>query len=239
MIRVWFPKYPFSWKEDAVMSVSITKIQLRRGPATDLPGIPISMAPLEFTAGLDEGELGYTTNNGRLFVGMGTTSPVLGMPNYNRTAFPYQNIEVLTENSPPNVFSNAISDNQTGYIQSVILASTTSFLNLQMINPSTGLAQDFLIDVSGVGAGANVDYFMFDTSNNPIRQGRLTILWNSLMVGTPLCSDEAQCLISVYNNIQWRATLLGTGGNQHVVLQYINLTSDTPTVYFRIDRFHP
>jgi hypothetical protein len=221
-------------------TVSITKIQLRRGLAADLPGLPTSLSPLTFPIGLDEGELGYTTDKGRLFVGIGNDVPIAGMPNYNRSVFPYQNIEVLTENSPASViFGGAFSDNQTAYIVSVPLAQNTVFQHMQVINSGTGVAQDFQIDLTGVGACAVITYFMFDPSNNPIRQGRITILWNSNLITTPQCTDEAQALISLYNNIQWQAVLTGSIGNQHVVLQYINLTGVSPTVYFRVDRLHP
>jgi hypothetical protein len=221
-------------------TVSITKIQLRRGLAADLPGLPSSLSPLTFSVGLDEGELGYTTDQGRLFVGIGSDTPTIGMANYNRSAFPYQNIEVLTENSPTSViFGPAFADNQTSFITSVPLAQNTTFQHLQVVNAGTGLAQDFQIDVTGVGACAKIDYFLFDSSNNPIRQGRLNILWNTTLITTPLCTDEAQCLISAYNNIQWQAVLTGTVGNQHVVLQYINQTGVTATMYFRVDRLHP
>jgi len=221
-------------------TVSITKIQLRRGPAADLPGLPTSLSPLNFPDGLDEGELGYTTDTGRLFVGIGDDVPTSGMPNYNRVTFPYQNIEVLTENSPSSViFGGAFSDNQTAYIASVPLVINTAFQHMQVINSSTGLPQDYQIDVTGVGACAVITYFMFDPSNNPIRQGRLTVLWNTTLITTPQCTDEAQALISLYNNIQWQAVLTGSLGNQHVVLEYINQTGVTPTVYFRVDRLHP
>lgn len=220
-------------------TVSVTKIQLRRGLASDLPGVPTTTSPLVFSPGLDEGELGYTTNTGRLFVGIGTTAPTIGMPNYNRIGFPYRNIEVLTENSPPSViFNSAFSDNQVAYIQATLLTGS-GFQTMQTVNPATSTLQDFQIDVSGVGASANVYYFMFDSSNNPIRQGRLMVLWNNTMVGAPLCTDEAQCVIGAYTNLQWQATLTGSGGNQHVVLQYINQTGSAATVYFRIDRLHP
>lgn len=221
-------------------TVSITKIQLRRGNASDLPGVPTSMSPLMFSAGLDEGELGYTVDSGRLFVGIGTDTPGSGMPNYRRSTFPYQNIEVLTENSPAAaIFGSAFSDNQTAYIKSVALVQTTTFQNLQVVSVATNTPQDYHLDVTGVGASANVYYFMFDSSNNPIRQGRLTVLWNTTMITTPLCTDEAQTLVSLYGNLQWQAALTGSSGNQHVVLQYINQTGDTPTVYFRVDRLHP
>lgn len=221
-------------------SVSITKIQLRRGPSTDLPGAPTNFSPLTFAMGLDEGELGYATDAGRLFVGIGSDAATIGMPNYKRTTFPYQNIEVLTENTPASViFGSAFSDNQSAYIVSTPMQQTTTFINLQVINAATGTAQDFQLDLAGVGACAVVTYFLFDANSNPIRQGRLTVLWNTNLITQPLCTDEAQAPITSYNTLQWQAALTGSAGNQHVVLQYINQTGGTPTLYFRVDRLHP
>lgn len=76
--------------------LKISKIQLRRGPQDDLPGAPSSLEPVTLTPGLDEGEMGYATDTGRLFIGH---EPVDGQPNHRRAAFPYQNLEILTEAS--------------------------------------------------------------------------------------------------------------------------------------------
>ena len=212
-------------------TVSITKIQLRRGPSSDLPGA--GGAP-----GLDEGELGYTTDSGRLFVGVGS-NPTNGMPNAQRSAFPYQNIEVLTENTPlASIFGSAFSDNQTAFIQSVPLTQTVSFQTMQVTNAVTNTAQDFHIDVSNIGACAKLFYFMFDSTGKPMRLGVLDVVWNSGMASAPLCTDTAQAMNSNYASIQWQAALVGSG-TQYIVLQYINQSGGTPTIYFRLDRLHP
>jgi hypothetical protein len=194
-------------------TVSITKIQLRRGRSSDLQ-----------TADLDEGELGYTTDTGRLFVGVGND---VGMPNYQRASFPYQNIEVLTENSPLQAILGAVvSDNQSGFIQSAALGQSSTFqYNLQV-----GIT-DFHLEI-GVGVNAIVFYFVFDAQGNPIRQGQLKVLWNVMMTSPPLCVDDAQGDL----NIQWQAVLTGSLGHQHIVLQYINQTGGNPVVLFRVDR---
>lgn len=76
--------------------IKISQIQLRRGPQDDLPGAPTSLQPLTLAPGLAEGEMGYGTDTGRLFIGH---APLAGQPNHQRATFPYQNVEVLTENS--------------------------------------------------------------------------------------------------------------------------------------------
>lgn len=77
--------------------VIVEKVQLRRGLEVELPGKPAQLVPLRLTQGLDQGELGMTVDSGRLFLGH---SPRQGDVNYERAVFPYQNLEVLTENSP-------------------------------------------------------------------------------------------------------------------------------------------
>lgn len=210
-------------------TIQISKIQIRRGPANDLPN-----------PSLDDGEMGFTTSDGlipdggnRLFVG--ETTPTSGKPNYNRTSFPYQNIEILTENSPlGDLLAPVISDNKKGFIKSVPLSLTGSFLNLKVLD-STNTPQDYYIDLAVSGANAIINYYVYDSDGNSIRQGILNIIWNTNMVSEPSCVDEF-VTVDVTNDIQWKALLIGTIGNQHVVLQYINQTGDTPTVYFRLDR---
>ena len=59
----------------------ITKLLLLRGESASLPI-------------LDEAEFAYTRDQGRLFVGQNAYSDIL-----ERSQFPYQNLEILTENS--------------------------------------------------------------------------------------------------------------------------------------------
>lgn len=217
---------------------SIAKIQLRRGLEADLPGAPTSVSPPAFAVGLDEGELGYTTDTGRLFVGIGNDTPVSGMPNYQRNEFPYQNIEVLTENSPLEFMLGAVfADNQLGFIRTPPLNQTvgSTFQTLQVYN--NGIAS-FYVDLD-IGANASIRYFIFDGAGNPLRQGHLTVLWNSTTTGGSVCIDDAHVAIGNLGDIQWQSVLVGALGSQHVVLQYLNQTGDTPTMFFRVDRPNP
>ncbi len=200
--------------------IQISKIQMRRGPSSDLP-----------SPTLDDGEFGFTTDLGRLFIGQ--ASPTLGQPNYNRSQFPFQNIEVLTENSPLSAIIGG--DKQEGFFVSLPLTVTASYLTLQINNPTYG-PQNFYVDVGGFGSNAIINYFVFDSSNHPIRVGRLSILWNTTMIVPPLCSDDAELLIGNITDLQWTATLVGAINSQHVELQYINNTSGNLTVYFCVDR---
>jgi hypothetical protein len=217
-------------------TISVQQIQLRRGMLADLPGAPISFSPTVLASGLDEGELGYALDLGRLFIGVGGTP--IGMANYNRSASPYANIEVLTENSSlTTIIGKITADNQSVYIQSSPLLQTTDFLNLRTL--TNDVIQDYLVDVLSVNnvrsSNARVYYFVFDGNNNPIRQGILSIIWD-VKIAAPICVDKAQTLISSAMAMQFRAGIIQAGVNQHVVIQYANLTGGTPTVLFRIDR---
>ncbi len=215
-------------------TIQISKVQLRRGPASDLPGVPVTLLPLTFSAGLDDAEFGFTTDTGRLFIGQ--DSLTVGMPMFQRTDFPYQNIEVLTENSPLGaILQPVISDNQFIFFASVPLVSSDTFTNQLQVTGLTGAAQDFYIDGSGASANAVIHYFIFDSANNPLRAGHLTVIW--VFGQSPTCTDEADAFGDPLA-IQWQVAVNTT----HLVLQYINTTTPPspstigPTVYFRLDR---
>ena len=164
--------------------IQISKIQMRRGAAADLPN-----------PSLDDGEFGFADDAGRLFIGQ--TSPSNGQPNYNRSGFPYENVEVLTENSPlGELVGPVINDNQGGYYVSTPLSIVGAFTfppayPLQVLD-ITDSPQDFYVDVTGNAGNAHIQYFIYDTSSNAIRNGTLTVLWNTTMTGEPLLTDQAE-----------------------------------------------
>jgi len=199
-------------------TIQISKIQLRRGLASDLP------------EALDDGEFGFTTDEGRLFIGQ--DSPTTGMPNFQRVVSPFQNIEVLTENSPPEVLRPVIADNRTGFLASVPLEITASLITLQTLDIDA-VAQDVLLDLPVSGVNAMVQYFVFGSDHLATRQGVLNVVWNSGMIGAPYLLDTPAVAVGLVADLQWAATVVS---GPHVALQYTNQTGDTPTVFFRIDR---
>ena len=212
-------------------TTQISKIQLRRGESFDLPGRPSSLSPLTFTPGLDTGELGFTTDTGRLFIGQ--NSPTGGQINFNRIDFPYRNIEVLTESSPPNLLQVPLKDNRYGFIRSAPMANTGVWTTFQIFDPRDPLGlpyQDFYLDLSGQGACAMMTYFIFDdTTKKPLRLGQLGVIWNGI-------SDPSITPVETVpgnnSDIEWTAVV----ASDHVVLQYQNRSGGTVTTWFHIDR---
>jgi hypothetical protein len=205
-------------------TIQISKLQMRRGPAADLPN-----------PSLDSAEIGFADDSGRLFIGQST--PQMGNPNYNRDSFPFENIEILTEASPlGKLLAPVISDNQMGFIVSVPLVSSAGWHDFDIYD-STHTATIFHVDLPN-GANATIDYFVYDSSNNPIRQGTLNVIWNTNMVGEPLCDDTTTVSSDTsYSDISWQAVEIGSYPNQHVKLQYKNIGSTLGHfVYFKIDR---
>lgn len=224
------------------LPVQYSKIQIRRGPSADLPGMPTGGGSLP-TPGLDIGEFGYTNDLGRLFIGIDPTS---GLPQLTRGTFPYDNIEVLTENSNDFLqsdFDARLRDVQTAYIVSDPLTYNTSFTSVTTSPPDE---MNVVFNISlpiGNGGQAQIYYYLYDpaNNNNPIKTGilKVTHLNGSL---TPSMTDCGTCFYdstkgvtdpnAAFGGIQFAATY--SSGN--VILQYINIMSISPVMCFRIER---
>jgi hypothetical protein len=202
-------------------TIQISKIQLRRGPEVDLP------------IALDDGEFGFTTDTGRLFIGQNT--PTDGTPNFDRDAFPFQNIEVLTENTPASVFSPVLADNQAGFITSLPLIATSGVQTLQIYDTYQE-AQDVVLDLPVSGVNASIQYFVFDVNHMAMRHGVLHVVWNSSMIAPPFIADQAFFGVGNVSDLIWSTGVVSGVPLPHVVLRCINATGTTPTVIFRIDR---
>ncbi len=72
------------------------KIVVKRGQGIDLPGKPTKLSPKAWTKGLEEGEIAFSSDEGRIFVG---SDPANNLPQSTRLSYPYRNIEVIGENS--------------------------------------------------------------------------------------------------------------------------------------------
>ena len=164
------------------MIVIVGKVQVRRDPQANLPGAPVSTSPLVFSDSLDIGEFGYATDTSRLFIGC---DPAIGSANYQRTTFPYQNIEVLTEASPTNqtLFNQFVRDqNRISYfVPTILQANSTGPLTYSeydggLMNPTR---------LPGQTISASLEYHSFSITNGdgtfagtyePVKAGVLRIL---------------------------------------------------------------
>ena len=160
------------------MIVVISKIQIRRGIKDELPGAPISSNPLTFSDCLDVGEIAFTADNGRMFIGPDKT---IGNANFQRDEYPYQNIEILTELSPANktLFNRNIKnqDRDSFYVPTIIryiAGDPPQPLSYSEYEGGISVPTKFF----GEKVSATVEYHAFDVNANPIQQGIIRIMCN-------------------------------------------------------------
>jgi hypothetical protein len=168
------------------MIVIISKVQVRRGLEVELPGGPITLDPISLSAGLEVGELGFTKDTSRLFIGF---EPTPAAPNYLRSVFPYQNVEVLTESSPriQELFANFIMDQDETDFFVPTLINIRSMADITYPAETLNPAQ-----LTGSIVSAIIDYHAFSTADGtPVKQGTLRIV-----------ADQSTQTISDTENVQ-------------------------------------
>jgi hypothetical protein len=228
------------------LPVQYSKIQIRRGPAAELPGVPPSMGAPP-SPGLDIGEFGYTSDTGRLFIGI---DPTTGLPQLVRTTFPYDNVEVLTENSTDALLANFdqnLQDVQTAFIISDPLAYATTAAPVTVTTPSESTVTFKISLPVGNPGQAQIFYHLFDPNstpaNNPVKTGILKVMYGNGSL-PPSMTDCGTAFNNpsyggvdpnvAYGGVQFIATY--DSGSSSVILQYINVTSTVPVMCFRIER---
>jgi hypothetical protein len=160
--------------------IQISKIQLRRGKQHELD-----------VGSLDTGELAFTTDTGRLFVG---TDPEESGLWSDRTILPFDNIEVLTETSVE-TFSRLHDrmNRMTGpvgmaegllarrpYMEAQLAPEVTTWTNVPVFRASAdglieeSLTEDLILSLTR-SISAQIAYFLFDGSR-VVRSGVLNIM---------------------------------------------------------------
>jgi len=239
------------------MTIQISKIQLRRGPEADLPGAS--------AFGLDVGELAFTTDTNRVFIGTDPSTSVLvngihGAQNYETNGFPFSNVEVLTEFSPQNqiIFDAQARNITTAFIVSQPMAITGpnswATLSFQQISGLTGSVTSipFVINAQnnlGNFGTAQISYYIIDfVTGMPMRTGQLKVFYQNNAFPPILIDDAVANPFSgfptggnpvdpnmKYGMIAFQAVPIATG----ISIQYqINLTGSnlpTPIMYFRVE----
>jgi hypothetical protein len=153
------------------MTSIAAKFRLTRGKEIDLPGKPISESPLAFSQSVDLGQLVMTTDTGRVFIGH---VPGVGDVNYNRTRFPYQNIEILTEASPRT--KELFSDFMKSQTENDFFVPTTiPVANAEITFPDYS-GNEVPSRFYATNFSAVVEYHCFILADNsPIQNGKLYI----------------------------------------------------------------
>lgn len=165
--------------------IQISKIQLRRGLETEI--LPNS---------LDAGEMGFTLDSGRLFIG---TDENLEGPWTTRILPPYDNVEVLTEASletfarlfdrmnrslgPIGLVEGANTFSRRPYLEAALSSASTSWTSVMVkrIDMATGYIDDetseALVLAEAVSCGARIEYFLIDDSDDTVaRSGVMTVM---------------------------------------------------------------
>lgn len=228
-------------------TIQISQIILRSGPSIDLPGAPTSLLPLAFGPGLLAGEMAFTTDTGRIYIGH---DPSEGQSNYDRTIFPYQNIEVLTENST-DTLQNLLGaltreEGEFAYHVSALPIHTTDWENV--ILPRQG-EEDYAYRLFfDDGLSATIDYAVYSSDLKPLKIGTLTIRHfegeaepqvideASVMRKTGLLQPEVYTAADVYDQVQFRFVVAGPLGARYLSFQYKNRAGTVLSLRFKTSR---
>lgn len=226
--------------------IQISKIQLRRGPQTELPGAPTSLSPLTFADGLDSAEMGFTTDTGRLFIGH---EPSVGHANYQRATFPYQNIEVLTENSTDALRAMVGRQmrelGEEAFITAPLGVTGSSWISVPDPADSNAPFKIFFED----GIALSIEYGVYGADNKPVRIGCMKVVHDDAVL-EPYVTDEAVASRRFaaasdggydpavnFHHVDIRVVAGGPSNNRYLYLEYHNNTvSDTFTLRFRLTR---
>jgi hypothetical protein len=234
----------------------IALIQVRSGNQAELPGAPLSSLPLTFSPSLSTGELGFAVDTGRLFIG---NAPNSGNAQFQRQTFPYQNVEVLTENSGPllqGLLGSMISKTGNFGLIRAVLPPNSAWHDL-LAQPIPG--QDIgnpanSVRLTGSDIAAQVEYFAYNgTSTAPLRQGTMhivsepsaaqAIVFDSSISTTAAFnsappSPPAQPPASITFAFQF-SRVVPSSGTAYFQFQYVNNLADSVVLYFNIKQPNP
>jgi hypothetical protein len=232
--------------------IQISKIQLRRGKQHELD-----------VNALDTGELGFTTDTGRLFIGTDPDEHGLWS---DRTILPYDNVEILTESSLE-TFGRMFDrmHRMTGpvglaegllprrpYLEANLAPETTLWTNVPIFRfNSDGLIEEALTDDLILSLtrslSARIDYFLFDSSR-VVRSGILSIMHDGNMpIDEAVLSDEhvadfqlaatgTPILVNdlFVTGVRFRVIRSGDNPNYSFRLQFMNDTNKSLRIQMRV-----
>lgn len=215
--------------------IQITKIIVLRGLAQELP------------RDLDPGELAFTTDEGRMFIGC---DPAYGQPQYARDVYPYKNIEILTENATE-LYSKMHGDRMRegggyDYYDAILKSDQASWAEVQV--DRDGEYHDYRIEnLSSVSA--TIDYAATAQDGTPVRMGVMQLNHYADYEGKPQLTDN--CMIrrdmslvnpsnyeasEVYGSILFRFSVEGPVNSPYLSFQYKNLSTSVLNLRFKVSR---
>jgi hypothetical protein len=229
--------------------VQISKMQMRRGSEIDLPGAPTSLTPLTFGPGLLSGEFCFAVDTGRLFIGH---DPNSSQANYQRTDFPYRNLEILTENSTQalnRAFGRARQAvDEMSFLSATLVPEMQIWRDVEVIRQD-GSTRSFMF--SGAYLLASVDYFVYSSSGIPVRQGTLRIASEENIqeaaitdssVSTrrnDLTGPDRDDVTKIYENVYFKVARIGLNPTLGYKFQYKNSLSEPVKLMFNVTRPQP
>ncbi len=213
--------------------IRTTKIIFLRGKSEELP----------YT--LSPGELAFATDEGRLFIG---SDPIYGQPQYRRSEFPGQNIEILTENSG-DLFAKMHGDRlrEGGGLDfyDARLEPYQSSWTAVRIPVGDEFIDYTLHDVSSVACF--IDYTVTNNAGIPLRMGNMLMNYSTGMAAPVLTDNgttrrdltlmaEANYLPEqVYGLMAFRFKLID-GAEPTLIFQYCNYTDQSLNLRFKMSR---
>lgn len=215
--------------------IQITKIIVLRGKSADLPH------------DLDPGELAFSTDEGRVFIGC---DPVSGQPQFDRLTFPFRNIEVLTENSTAlfaKMHGNRMREGGgLDYYDARLEAYQPDWVDVSVFRDGE-LDGYRIYDISSVSA--MIDYSVTDDEGQPLRMGDMQLTHYASFEGEPYLADNGMVrrdltLLDemnydpeqVYGLVKFRFKVEGPVNAQYLVFQYINMSNGILNFRFKISR---
>lgn len=218
-----------------MVDILITKIIVLRGESRDLPHP------------LDSGEIAYSTDEGRVFIGC---DPISGKPQFGRDTFPYRNVEILSENST-DLFAKLHGERMkegggVDYYDAPLQASRETWTTVMV--PRDGEMNEYRIyDIASVTAF--VDYALATATGVPIRMGNMHLTHYADYEAEPhlmdngmirresgVSEEEQHDPFTVLGSVYFRFKVDGPLNAPHLVFQYRNLTNDELRLRFKVSR---
>ncbi len=206
-----------------------SKIVFRKGHSDDLPQ---ALAP---------GELGFTTDDGRLYIG---PDPLYGYQQFERSAHPYRNIQLLTEQTHEE-FSKMHSERMRegtyyDYHESRLEPDILKWTTIQIMRD--GDLIDYSIPFER-NVSAFIDYtVVVDDTGDVIRKGRMIVrfYFDQLSISDESSHSRDGSLIgkSSYDprDVFGRVKFSFEIDNDRLIFKYKNWSFDHLTLGFKVSR---